>query len=719
MMKKNLLTILIAFVSIYVFPQGQNIVRGNVCDEKGAPMAGANIYIYGTIDGCTCDTLGNFSFETSLKGEAILKCTFIGYTDYAEKITIPVNDIISIKMKQKSFTLDNIEIVASNFSFGQTEKIKSMKPLDVVMSGNSCGDIFASLHGLPGVQTVGENGKLYVRGGDSSESQVFINGMHVLQPYDAEPSNTVTRSRFSPFLFKGINFSLGGYDSEYGQALSSVLPMETTDVQTHDKFGLHFSPLSVAAGGTKSLTNSSFSFNAEYMDLKLYNKIFPDKYDWDKPYRKLSGETQYKVEPSSSCSIKTYIGFDHTELGYNIPLSPFNAYERSLGMTENNMYVNSVCSLNLNRRWNFFAGTAVSWSRNVVNGAMIANDEYVDRKMETHLKTRFSKNFTSRYKLSFGIEDYIRSYNKSSNTIGSKNVLSMNYNSFGAFVDNQLKISSDFFLKASLRMENKIFKNGVFLMPRTSLSYIPNNRLQMSLLYGHYSQVIGDELDIYGNYIEEQSFSNHYVLSFQYKFPKSTIRMESYFKRYTKLPLFENDKITLNGKGKSYGIDCFLEDNSVSDNLTTTLSYSYNYSRRRYLEYIDYVQPQFATSHNMCISCKYNIPRIKCIFGLSENISSGRPYTNPAKPGKLQCRTKPYISTGLNVSYLATPSIIIYASVTNIFNRHNVFNYNYIENPGAKGGYIREPVQTSRDRFFYIGIFISLKKSHAYEISNF
>lgn len=55
---------------------------------------------------------------------------------------------------------------------------------------------------------------------------------------------------------------------------------------------------------------------------------------------------------------------------------------------------------------------AESWFRNVVDGAMIANDEYVDRKMETHLKIRISKNFSGRYKLSFGAEDYARSHKK-------------------------------------------------------------------------------------------------------------------------------------------------------------------------------------------------------------------------------------------------------------------------------------------------------------------
>lgn len=167
-------------------------------------------------------------------------------------------------------------------NFGSYGKLKKLDAYDVVMTGSSCGDIFAALGSLPGVQKVGENGRLYVRGGDNFESQVFINGMHVLNPYDEEPSNTVTRSRFSPFLFKGINFSLGGYAGEYGQALSSILPMETTDVSSCDKLGVNISPLSAAVGGTKAFTTSSLSFNTEFMNLGLYNKMFPDRYDCKK-----------------------------------------------------------------------------------------------------------------------------------------------------------------------------------------------------------------------------------------------------------------------------------------------------------------------------------------------------------------------------------------------------------------------------------------------------
>lgn len=129
---------------------------------------------------------------------------------------------MAIRLRERTATIDEVVVTGSTFSFGQANGMKQLDALDVVQDGGSCGDIVAALQSLPGTQKVGENGKLYVRGGDSEECQTYVNGMHVLRPYTTSAPDSPSRGRFSPFLFKGINFSLGGYDAEYGQALSSV-----------------------------------------------------------------------------------------------------------------------------------------------------------------------------------------------------------------------------------------------------------------------------------------------------------------------------------------------------------------------------------------------------------------------------------------------------------------------------------------------------------------
>ena len=181
----------------------QTLISGMVMSGL-EPLAGANVFIAGTIDGCLTDSLGRFSFYTSKTGEITLKATMIGFEEYTQDSDVSKLKHLTISMKEKAATIQEVVVSASTYSFGKSDHFKTMDALDVVMAGNSCGDIVAALQSLPGTQKVGEDGKLYVRGGESEECQTFINGMHVLVPYSTNAENTAVRGRFSPFLFKGI-----------------------------------------------------------------------------------------------------------------------------------------------------------------------------------------------------------------------------------------------------------------------------------------------------------------------------------------------------------------------------------------------------------------------------------------------------------------------------------------------------------------------------------
>ena len=148
----------------------QTSVTGTITDGR-EPLAGANVFIMGTIDGCMTDSLGRFSFKTSMTGEVTIRATFMGFEDYTLTTTQPTG--LTILMKERATAIDEVVVTASTYSFGKSDNFKTMDALDVVMSGNSCGDVVAALQSLPGTQKVGEDGKLYVRGGESDECQTF------------------------------------------------------------------------------------------------------------------------------------------------------------------------------------------------------------------------------------------------------------------------------------------------------------------------------------------------------------------------------------------------------------------------------------------------------------------------------------------------------------------------------------------------------------------
>ncbi len=392
-MKRSIL-ILTLLLASYSSSQAQQKISGTVTDGRH-PIAGANVFVKGTTDGCLTDSLGRFSFSTLKADSAQLMIACIGY-DNAERNWQKGHKPLAIRLHERTTTIDEVVVTGSTFQFGQANGVKQMGALDVVLDGGSCGDIVSALQSLPGTQKVGEDGKLYVRGGSSEECQTYINGMHVLQPYSTTAPNSPSRGRFSPFLFKGIAFSLGGYDAEYGQALSSVLPMETTDAPVSDKLGLSASLIDWNIGGTKATKQGSWSMNATYMDLGMYNRLFPDRWNWRKPYRQLSFETQWKTQPTPSSVWKSYLGFDRTTLSLDTD-------GRTLRLEENNLYLNSVAKGSAKGHVTWFAGLAGGMVWQDISDALLHGDRYRHRTGELHVKTKASKTLSAWMKGTIGM----------------------------------------------------------------------------------------------------------------------------------------------------------------------------------------------------------------------------------------------------------------------------------------------------------------------------
>ena len=671
----------------------QTTVSGLVSDGKES-LAGANVFIIGTIDGCLTDSLGRFSFTTSQMGEVTLKATFMGFEDYTLTADVSQMHDLTVRLKERATTIHEVVVTASTFSFGKSDNFKTMDALDVVMAGNSCGDIVAALQTLPGTQKVGENGKLYVRGGESDECQTFVNGMHVLVPYSTNTENTAVRGRFSPFLFKGINFSLGGYGGEYGQALSSVLPMETTDAATSDKFGVSASLVDWNVGGTKAYKNSSLSFNAALTSMGLYDRLFTQRQVFSRPYRKLSGEAQFKKEFGASRVLKSYVGYDLTSVGQYVD-------GRNLSLKEHNIYANVTHRTSMGRGYTLLTGIANSSVFSDIDNARMAGDHYHNFRNEIHLKAEVRKVCSDVLKLSTGVEDYVRN----STLRYEASHYQLDYNILAAHIDAQWRIIPRVFLNVSARAE--MMRTDWLLMPRATLTYIPSHRLQFSFVAGRYSQTPADDILVQSQNTFGQSTADHAILSMQYKTPTALLRIEPYWKKYRHLPLLEEGVYRPHGYGTSRGVDVFVDlsfpakrGNGLSKGtLTTTLSYSFNDSERLYLDYTEVRTPDYASRHNLRLTAKYALG--KFIIGLAESFASGRYF--PA--GK----TPHYNSIDMNLTYLLSPKVIVYTSLNNIFGRTNVFRYD------ANGS----PVVASRDRFLYIGIFVSLKNNKAYDISNF
>lgn len=164
-------------------------VSGRVLDEKGNPVAGATVIVYGTSMGAATDSEGRFRLRVQPDG--VLSFSFIGYK--TEIVPLKGRTKISVALKPETESLEEVTVVA----FGTQKKesvvsaITTVRPMDLKSSssdltasltGKIAGIIGWQTGGAPGALTEEEmNTKFYIRGisssNGSSEPLVLIDGV--------------------------------------------------------------------------------------------------------------------------------------------------------------------------------------------------------------------------------------------------------------------------------------------------------------------------------------------------------------------------------------------------------------------------------------------------------------------------------------------------------------------------------------------------------------
>jgi outer membrane cobalamin receptor len=705
---KAVLLLLVALMPFAMM--AQSTVNGTVTEKNGTPIFGANVYLDGTYNGATTNEQGVFSFQTSETGVQTLTVSYVSFETFMMAAAITQMKDLRIRLRDDVNSLDTVVISAGTFEAGDNSKVSVLKPLDVVTTASALGDFVGALQTLPGTTTVAEDGRLFVRGGDASETQIFIDGIRVFTPYTPTTNNTPTRGRYSPFLFDGITFSTGGYSAEYGQALSSVLLLSSIDEPDQDKTNIGIMSVGGSLGNTKKWEKRSVSVNASYINLAPYTALFPDLNDWKKPFEVLSGESVFRQQFNSGL-LKVYGAFDTTnfELTQEDINFPDGLYFK---LKNNNLYTNISYDGDLAATWKLFGGASYSYAKTdlgiITNN--IANTEHA-----AHLKLKLKKRFSNRVKLSFGVEQFFTNFSEDFDGDTFTGTYGFDNNITALFAENDLIFSRKFAIKLGLRAEYSELFDEVTISPRVSVAYKTGKKSQLSLAYGDFyqqpnSDVLKFELDL------SSRKTQHYIVNYQYAANNRIFRVEAYRKEYSSLITYATDTNGLNsnftndGGGFAQGIDFFWRDNQRIKNVDYWLSYSFLDSERKYLNYPTTATPSFANAHNLSVVVKYWINHWKSQVGLSYQYGSGRSYTNPNKPGFLQEKTQRYNGLSLNWAYLISQQKILYFSVNNALGFQNINGYQYANTPNTNGSFARRAIRPAADQFFFVGFFWTISE---------
>ena len=730
-----------AFLLFTSWLQAQTLVSGTVKDGKGHPLRGASVTIKDSYDGATADSLGNFHFKTAETGAKTLAISNIGYNALEQPITLAGAPIeLRLVMKESLSELKAVTITAGSFTAGDAKRGAVLSSLDIATTAGSNADITAALKTLPGAQQVGEQEGLFVRGGAGYEAKQYIDGTLVNNPYNSSVPDIAQRGRFSPFLFKGTVFSTGGYSALYGQALSSVVLLESIDMPERSEIDATISPI-IAGIGTQQLAKdkkSSFGVTYNYVNVGLYFKAVKQVPDYFKMPQFHNGDANFRIRTKSGGIIKYYTTFAYNDLGLRRQDVDSLNMKNAFSLTNHNWYNNLSWREYLNNGWKMDLGAGYSTNldnvgqqvQNAFNQPKTFPDSIfwmnyksfgIDLKQQlSQVRAVFDKKLGALSAVRFGTEYWYsvndQRYRTAQYGIDTAIKFHDHFNSL--FAESDIYLTNALAAKVGLRYEHSTVINKSDLAPRVSLAYRTGPEAQVSLAYGIFYQKPENSQLFYSTNVGFTK-ATHYIINYQKMSKDRIFRVEAYYKKYEDLiktvPInYFYSTYDNSGKGYAKGIELFWRDKKSIKDFDYWVSYSYLDTKRNYLNYTSELKPNFAATHTASLVMKKFFTKIKSGVNLTYSYATGRPYYNfmlngtkynLAESGK----TKDYNSLNFSCEYVPTIGnpkaktfVVLFASVSNVLGNNQVYGYNF----SYSGQYKRE-INPPANRFYFIGCFLS------------
>ncbi|MBC5994957.1 TonB-dependent receptor [Pontibacter cellulosilyticus] len=708
------ITIFFCLVPLLVLAQKQYTITGQVLDTKGQPVIGANVFIKDSYDGTSSGTDGSFTFTTAATGAQTVAASSLGYESQEQSINISATGEAKVyfKLKEKLSQLTAVTITAGAFEAGDEKRSTILSSLDIATTAGATADIYGAINTLPGAQRVGEEGKLFVRGGDSYETKTFIDGLLVQKPYNSSVPDLPARGRFSPFMFSGTTFSSGGYSAEYGQALSSALLLKTNGLPEKTETGISIMSVGVGASHTQRWENTSLALTADYSNMAPYVGLVKQNIDWKRAPESKGGSIVLRHKTSETGMLKAYSSYAGSRLALSqaTPEGTANA----VALDNRNFFSNITYQDLLTEKWTLHTG--ISYMHNA-DDIKVDEQNIAEQDNTVQAKATLEHQLADPLWLKFGSELTLRRYEQQYQQNANAQSITSDFDETltATFAEADWYLSNNLVARAGVRAEYSALLEKANIAPRLSLAYKTDEHGQISAAFGQFYQLpeaqflkINDELT-YEN-------ATHYILNYQRQQDKRTFRAEVYYKKYNHLTKYNPELPRLpvsysnSGSGYAQGIDLFWRDRKSIKNGDYWISYSLLDTRRNYRDYPQQAIPAFASKHNLALVYKHFVPDMKTQFGATYSFASGRPYNDPNQDGFNQSRTPNYNDLSLNVSYLTNIRgnfTVLYLSATNLLGSNQVFGYRYTSNPDETGTYNSMQVGPPAKRFLFAGLFIN------------
>ncbi|MFC2151687.1 carboxypeptidase-like regulatory domain-containing protein [Bacteroidota bacterium] len=295
-MKFLYLYILVFFYTISVCAQDVTSLTGKVFDQDGNPVELAHIRNMSNNTGVISEKDGSYSLKIPSEKNVLVQVSCIGYN--AQSFTVnSKTDTVSnynIVLKVSISDIGEVSVVGELSPESNLVKIEA-KHID--LNPDISGNLESLIKTMPGVSSNTELSSQYsVRGGNYDENLVYVNDIEIYRPLLIRSGQQEGLSFLNSDMVSSIHFSSGGFETRFGDKMSSVL-----DIRYNKPIEFSGSVSLSLLGGTVHVEdiskNGKFTYNTgfRYKTSQYVLNSLETKGDYNPRFCDLQTYLTYKV----------------------------------------------------------------------------------------------------------------------------------------------------------------------------------------------------------------------------------------------------------------------------------------------------------------------------------------------------------------------------------------------------------------------------------------
>lgn len=260
-MQRIPILILLSFFFCFTQAQSRLVVKGKITNASGQAVANAAVIQLGTTNGTTSNNKGFYALDVEFEDSCVVEFSELEFGKRTIVI-FPTNKVTiykDIQFAENSNLIDTVEITSTKSKVGES----TLNSKSVEYFPNPTGDVGTIVKTMgQGVQSNNELTSQYnVRGGNYDENLVYVNDFEIYRPFLISSGQQEGLSFTNLDLTDKLTFSGGGFESKYGDKMSSVLNIKYKTPTTF-KGSVMASILGVNAHVEGATKNQKFTYLA-------------------------------------------------------------------------------------------------------------------------------------------------------------------------------------------------------------------------------------------------------------------------------------------------------------------------------------------------------------------------------------------------------------------------------------------------------------------------